>query len=367
MALQKTISILQDGITRGLHLGAQLYVSQNGKVVCDDAVGNARPGEPMTRDMLLLWMSAGKPVTALAVAQQIERKKLSLDTRVADLIPGFGANGKDAVLVRHLLNHTAGFRGPINSFTPGSWEEIIQRICNLRIEPGWVPGQKAGYHIASTWFILAELVRIVDSRPIEQYVREEIFLPLGQNDAWIGMPMARYEEYGRRIAPMFETTRSWPDDSVGYNQVASTVLPRPAANARGPIASLGAIYDCLLRGGSPILSAELTRQFTSPQRVGMVDETFKTTLDWGFGFMIDSKKYVPSTSSGQAGPHPYGYGAYASERTFGHSGNQCSCGFADPERNLVVAWDCNGLPGETAHQARQHAINSAIYEDLELV
>jgi CubicO group peptidase (beta-lactamase class C family) len=356
MQLTQTISILNDGIARKLHLGAQIYVSHNGSVICDEAVGESRAGVPMTADSLMLWMSAGKPVTAIAVAQQMDRKKLSLDTRVAELIPGFEANGKGEVLMRHLLNHTAGFRGPINSFTPGSWDDIIQRICKLKLEPGWVPGEKGGYHIASTWFVLAELVRIVDGRSIDQYVREEIFLPLGQQDAWIGMPTARYEEYGERIVPMYDTTGDRPDDSVVYNQVSATVLPRPAANARGPIRSLGAIYECLLRGGSPILSEETTRQFTAAQRIGMVDQTFKAMLDWGFGFMIDSKKY--------AGAHPYGYGAHASERTFGHSGNQCSCGFADPVNDIVVVWACNGLPGEKAHQERQHAINTAIYEDL---
>jgi CubicO group peptidase (beta-lactamase class C family) len=63
---------------------------------------------------------------------------------------------------------------------------------------------------------------------------------------------------------------------------------------------------------------------------------------------------------------PYGYGKYASAKTFGHSGSKSSCAFCDPDHQLVVAWVCNGMPEESKHQARQRAINEAIYEDLNL-
>lgn len=92
----------------------------------------------------------------------------------------------------------------------------------------------------------------------------------------------------------------------------------------------------------------------------MFDHTFKHVMDWGLGFILDSKQYGSDTV-------PYGYGDHASPRTFGHSGAQSACAFADPEHDLAVAWLCNGLPGEARHQLRQRAINNAIYEDLGLV
>ncbi len=357
--LPKTLRIFEDGITQGLHTGGQLYVSLEGAKVCHRAIGQARQGEPMTTDHLMLWMSAGKPITALAIGQQIDRKTITLDTRIADVIPEFAANGKGEIRLRHLLSHTAGFRGPLNSFSPGDWDDLIHRACQLKIEPGWVPGEKAGYHVASSWFVLAEIVRRLDGRPIEQYVRDEIFLPLGQEDAWVGIPEERVMQYGNRIARAVETSRGWADDSLVYNELNAVVLPRPAANARGPIRSLGRIYECLLAGGAPIVSPQIARSFTSRQRHGLLDHTFKVVLDWGFGFMIDSKQY--------AGPHAYGYGDHAGPDTFGHSGNQCSCAFAEARHGLVVAWACNGLPGEPAHQSRQRAINTTIYEELGLM
>ena len=61
---------------------------------------------------------------------------------------------------------------------------------------------------------------------------------------------------------------------------------------------------------------------------------------------------------------PYSFGERASRRAFGHSGVQSSCAFADPEHGLVIAWLCNGMPGEGKHQPRQRAINDAIYADV---
>ena len=90
----------------------------------------------------------------------------------------------------------------------------------------------------------------------------------------------------------------------------------------------------------------------------MFDETFKFKMDWGLGFIINSNR--------DGFQMPYSFGRYASPETFGHSGNQAACAFADPKHRLVVAWVCNGMPGERKHQQRQRAINNAIYEDLGL-
>src|SRR6187455_1190214 len=104
--LPKTMAAIQRGMEAGLHIGAQLYVSLHGEVVADEAFGMARDGVPMRRDTLMLWLSAGKPISAVAVAQVWERGLLDLDDPVATHIPEFAANGKDVVTIRHILTHT---------------------------------------------------------------------------------------------------------------------------------------------------------------------------------------------------------------------------------------------------------------------
>src|SRR5277367_946419 len=111
--LPKTITVLTEGIASGLHIGAQLHALIDGQPVVDLALGNARldPPIPMQTDTLMLWLSAGKPITAVAIAMLVEQNKLQFDQEVATIIPEFANNGKNVITIRHLLTHTAGIRG----------------------------------------------------------------------------------------------------------------------------------------------------------------------------------------------------------------------------------------------------------------
>ncbi|MBT5830333.1 MAG: serine hydrolase, partial [Candidatus Latescibacteria bacterium] len=56
-----TTELLQQGLSNGHHIGAQIYVSQNGTALVDDALGESRPNVPMTSETLMPWYSSGKP------------------------------------------------------------------------------------------------------------------------------------------------------------------------------------------------------------------------------------------------------------------------------------------------------------------
>jgi CubicO group peptidase (beta-lactamase class C family) len=108
--LPETLRVIQQGMTDGLHVGAQLYVSRRGTILSDTAVGEARAGVPLRPDSLTLWMSSVKPVMGVAIAQLWERGLLALDDPVCKHVPEFGTKGKEAITLRHVLTHTGGFR-----------------------------------------------------------------------------------------------------------------------------------------------------------------------------------------------------------------------------------------------------------------
>src|SRR6187549_1075697 len=87
--LPRTRAALERGIAEGQHPSAQAYVWHDGRVAGDFAVGTARPGVPMRRDALVVWMSATKPVAAVAAAQLWERGLLDPDDRISRHIPEF--------------------------------------------------------------------------------------------------------------------------------------------------------------------------------------------------------------------------------------------------------------------------------------
>ena len=344
-----------------MHRGVQLCVSLGGETIVDWAIGEAKPDVPLTTDSLLLWLSSGKPVTAVATLQLWERGLLDLDTPLAAYIPDFAAGGKESITIRHLLTHTGGFR-LVHIGWPGSdWDEIIRRICEVKLEPQWEIGRTLGYHAYSSWYMLGELVGRLDGREISQYVKDEVFEPLAMHDTWLGMPEDKYHEYGDRIVPLENTSGTGRPDHK-WDSAEGAAHPAPGGNTRGPVRELVRFHQMLFNGGQlegrRILEPETVREMSRRQTEGLFDKTFRHEMDWGLGLMMNSYRKDDNA--------PYGFGRYASRKAFGHGGNQSSIGFCDLEHGLVVAWVANGMPGEKAHQQRNVALNEAIYRDLGL-
>ncbi len=354
-----TVAVLTDGIDRGLHPGALLYASIDGTPVADLAVGEARAGTPMTPDSMVVWFSMTKPSVALAVAQQWERGVLELDDPVVRHLPEFAAHGKETITLRHLLTHTAGIRGADAAASTAEgdayWDEVVAAICAVEPEADWVPGARAGYHLTSGMTLLAEIVRRLDGRRFETYVRDEVFVPLGMTDCWVGMPPDVSAGYGERLGTMHSTAtgKTIPLGAFESPQFLRQCIP--GGGGRGPVRQLGRLYEAMLgRGeldGHRIVSPQTVEALTARHRVGLYDETFHAQLDWGLGFSIDA----------------YAMGRHASPRTFGHGGALSAISFADPEHGLVVVAQTNGMCGNDDHYLRLDAIATAIYEDLGLV
>jgi CubicO group peptidase (beta-lactamase class C family) len=352
--IPKTAAIIEAGRSQNLHLGAQLYVSRHGQTLIDAAFGQASPGVEMTLDSIPLWLSAGKPFASVAIARFWESGQLDLDDAVVRFIPEFAAKGKQNVTIRHLLTHTAGFRWV--EWSP-SWETTISQICEAPLEPRWIPGHTAGYHPFTTWYILGEIVRRLDPthRPYEQFIAEEIFQPLGMTDCYFALSAEEYRNLGNRIAPIEVTSQS-NARRASFDTEAGCSVCLPGASGRGPARELGRFYELFIARGRPLLTPQSVEAITARHRTGMYDITFKHIIDWGLGVIVNSAQYGESV--------PYGFGPYASPRTFGHGGNQSSIALADPENGLVIIVIFNGMPGEEVHQKRMRATLAAVYEDL---
>lgn len=355
--LPRTVALLEKLQQDKVQIGSQFYLSRHGKPLADFALGNARAEVPMTTDTMMIWFSTTKAITAVAVAQQWERGKFELDEPVAKYIPEFGNRGKEAITIRHVLTHRGGFRlaDGGNQSLARTMPDNLKLIYQAELEAGWTPGQKAGYHPTSGWFLLGELVQRVSGKPFSAYVRDEIFLPLGMNDCWIGMPVERFRAYGNRIGWMHATPRGAAVRATPIpNGEAFNTSCSPGAGGRGPVRELGRFYEMLLhRGtlnGKRILSAPTVEALSARHRTGMLDQTFGIVIDWGLGVIVDA----------------FLYGNHCSPRAFGHAGAQSSVGFCDPEYGLVVAFVLNGMPGAPPHNQRMLDLANAIYFDLGL-
>ncbi len=354
----RSLEQIRAGISAGWQRGIQIAVQLDGELLLNTGIGQTADGVPLSADSLMTWLSAGKPLTAVAVMQAIDNGQLRLDTPIAEVIPDFARNGKGQITIWHLLTHTAGLAPVRTGWPRASWNEIIATIEAGSLRPDWSPGERAAYDPAQSWFLLGELVRRVTGHPIAQKVRDEICRPLGMEDAWLEMSPELINDYRGRLSTL-EITTSRGSLPPGHNDLAAGIPCSPGSSLRARAQDLVRFYEALLHNGASILSNDAVNHMTARQRTGLRDETFLHEIDFGLGLILDSNHAGVETV-------PYGFGRHSSPGTFGHGGAQCSMAFADPQHRLIVAWAANGCPGEVIHQRRNRDLNSAIYEDLEL-
>ena len=176
---------VKDAFTRnfeeGMEVGASFAVMINGKYVIDIWGGykDKEKTQPWEKETICNVYSTTKVPTVLCTMMCVDRGLLDLDEKVATYWPEFAQNGKENILVRHLLSHTSGLAGieePIPSRALYDWDKIINLLAAQK--PWWEPGTKSGYHIFTHGFLLGELVKKVTGKTLGTFFKEEIVEPL---------------------------------------------------------------------------------------------------------------------------------------------------------------------------------------------
>jgi CubicO group peptidase (beta-lactamase class C family)/pimeloyl-ACP methyl ester carboxylesterase len=162
-----------------------LVVMRNGAVLREAAYGRASldldvPATPAT---VFPYASMAKVFTGTAVLRLVQDGRLSLDGRIADLLPDLPPAWSD-VTVRQLLAHTSGLpdlnseRGFQNPFV-SPWASRAAALEVLAGQPvERAPGTGFSYN-QTNYLLLGMLLERVDGRTVEEYVAEEIAGPLG--------------------------------------------------------------------------------------------------------------------------------------------------------------------------------------------
>jgi CubicO group peptidase (beta-lactamase class C family) len=174
--------------------GAVVGVIKGGKLTFVKGYGaaNLTYGIPFTPETPTNIGSSSKQFTGFALALLASRGKLSLDDDVRKYIPELKDFGKK-ITVRHLLSHTTGYREFINTLiiegrqvleadyiAPDEAIKVINRQPTLQNEPG------AEFNYNNSAFSLASMVVArVTGRPFAEWMREEVFLPLGMTKTWV--------------------------------------------------------------------------------------------------------------------------------------------------------------------------------------
>lgn len=356
-----TRQIIQEGIDNGQHFGAQVSISKDGETLSQFSMGTLDGSTPLTDESIIPWMSCSKMITAVALAKCYEEGDFDFDWKVSQIIPEYACNGKEETTFKDLLTHTCGIRLLKGRWEHKSWDDAIAAICEMPIEPAWKLGESAGYHVATSWMILGEALQRITDENLNDYIVDEILEPCGMYRSFFFIPEVFRMMNHRDIGSLYNTFGATP---IAITDICyqDSLLVKPGSSAKGPVSELNRFMQMIANGGeidgTRVLEEETVELISKPYRIGKKDQSFDAIIDWGLGFMFDSKQYQED--------YMYSFGPHASEGTFGHNGNQSSACYFDPKHNLVISFAFNGMPGETRHQNRLKAINKAIYEDLDL-
>jgi CubicO group peptidase (beta-lactamase class C family) len=298
--------LVESGAERGL----QVAVYRDGRQVVDVVAGVADPdsGRPVDPGTVFYNFSILKGATATIVHRLVERGLFGYDTPVAEPWPEFAANGKQAVTVRQVLDHTAGVPGvPLDTTVEDlcDWDRMCAAIAGAEL--WWEPGTKVGYHAYTFGYILGEVVRRATGKPISEVLREDVAAPLGMADErWFGMPpatqhrLARLEDEPGAAEQAAEFMASMPPDLPMFRSAPAALFPnadfgnRPdilaadiPAGGKTSARAVARMYAALLGevDGVRLLSPERLAEVTAVSSSGP-DEVFGMPTAWGLGYGI---------------------------------------------------------------------------------
>lgn len=265
-------------------MGVNFLAQKDGKEVlyCGEGFADREAGRPIARDTIFRLYSMTKPVTAAAVMLLLERGEIELYQPVCDILPAFAGQKvyEDGILktpgrpvmIHDLLCMTSGLSYPdelteagrasgkvfdeavarLGSENPMTTMELVNRLAEgpLAFAPGslWQYGTSAD--------VLGAVIEAVSGKKFSEFLKEEIFLPLGMEDTAFWVP----KEKQNRLAVTYETVTEDGDKKMirytGHNLAINNAMDKAPAYEAGGAGIVSTLDDymkfaqMLLNGGS---------------------------------------------------------------------------------------------------------------------
>ncbi|MBE7500131.1 MAG: serine hydrolase [Verrucomicrobiales bacterium] len=298
--------------------GGVVLIARRGQIAYLKAYGlrDLEAGWPMETNTLFRIASMSKLVTSVGMMLLIEAGAAHLDDPVSKFIPEFASPSvimqgdrnrrtrpaTREITIRHLLTHTSGITYRMNERFPLStmyteagvcdgllpWEGTIGEMVRvLARQPLWFnPGTAWEYGLSTD--VLGYLIEVVSGMPLDRYLRERLFEPLGMNDTRFHVP----DDQRGRLAAVYAPAAGGglnriPDDppvvsgNLEYSPSHAYAHPGTYFSGGGGLVSTAVDYARLLQmllnggelNGHHLLSASGVRSMTT-NAVGSLGANF---------------------------------------------------------------------------------------------
>ena len=341
--LERIATAVQHNIDDKRIAGAVTLVARRGRVVWFKSQGmmDREAGKPMQPDTMFRICSMTKPITSVAVMMLYEEGRFRLEDPISKYLPEFKnpkvlvkpASGEPysipatrEITIRDLLRHTSGLTyqwndtlGPMyqaanvaSGLLPydGTIEVSVKRLAGIPLL--FNPGDRWEYSLGVD--VLGRLVEVVSGKPLDEFFRSRIFVPLGMKDTYFYPPddklqrlAAAYTYYPDKGLARFPDT-PLTDGSLVYSADYPYRGPKTLFSGGAGLTSTVADYArfCQMMldngkvGNSRLLSRKSIELMTQ-------DQLGKISPDMGFGlgFGVDGVK-APLSELGSPGEYAWG-------------------------------------------------------------
>lgn len=320
-SLMKIDKIMHTAVNDSVFPGGVVGVMKNGSLIWQETYGYHdydKIRAVRSNDIFDLASVTKIMSTTTSIMLLVDSNLITLEDPVAKYIKEFDTDEKRKITIRHFLLHTSGLPAyKIYVDLLRTRSELLNAIRNEPLEN--TPGEKYIYSDLG-FILLAEIVEIVTGKRVDQFIRDELFHPMGMHSTWFNPENATPNIVGRIPPTEIDTV-------YGRGVVRARVHDERAYYMDGIAGHAGlfssvqdmAKYAYMLMnkgnyGGHQYLSPEIIDYFTG----------HRSPINYrGLGF--DRKSEGFSTA-----------GQFTGDRTFGHLGFTGTSIWLDPDEDIAI-------------------------------
>jgi CubicO group peptidase (beta-lactamase class C family) len=247
-------------------VGSSVALIRQGRIVERTHAGlrDRATALPVDDDTIFHWASITKTFTGVAIMRLRDEGRLTLDDPIVKYVPelrrisnAFGP--VEQVTIRHLLSHSAGFRGGTwpwgtgdawQPFEPPGWEQLVGMMPYTRIE--FAPGSKYQYSNPGLVF-LGRAIEDITAEPFETYIDKEILRPLGMTRAFFDRApsfLRAHRSHSYFVTDSGLTEAQFDFANGGLNAPIDDMVKYMAFLTGSREAAVAARYDAILKRSS---------------------------------------------------------------------------------------------------------------------
>lgn len=227
---QSSLTALFDTQLINRNFNGGILVAKEGNILYEKYAGFTNPRKtdvPVTDSTSFHLASTSKPFTGVAVLQLIEKGKIGLNDDIVRYFPGFPYPN---VTVKDLLSHRSGLpnylyfmedkeKWPADKMVSNA--DVLDFLIQYQPSQNFRTGSRFNY-CNTNYVLLALLVEKVTGIPFPQYLKKNIFDPLGMKHTFVYTPT----DSGRVIMSYRPSGDLWANDkfdnTYGDKNVYST-------------------------------------------------------------------------------------------------------------------------------------------------